>query len=103
MRTELVCIYVLRLASRLRVKLAVCKSALKPPMVYSTDRSKAVVLVLILLSLCCFVFFSTRRFILSFALCYIVLAFFSPFSIAITSLETANLSAFNAFVRFARV
>ena len=34
------------------------------------------------------------------ALCYFVLAFFSPFSIAITSLgeERANLSAFRTFV-----
>ena len=35
-------------------------------------------------------------------LCYFVLVFFSPFSIAITSLgkERANLSAFRTFVRF---
>ena len=32
-----------------RVKLASCKSALNPPVVYSTDRSKAVVPVLVLL------------------------------------------------------
>ena len=31
------------------MKLASCKSALKPPVVYSTDRSKAVVPVLVLL------------------------------------------------------
>ena len=39
------------------------------------------------------------------ALCYFVLVFFSPFSIAITSLgeERANLSAFRTFVRFALV
>ena len=42
-------ISVLRVASGPRVKLASCKSALNPPMVYSTDRSKAVVPVLILL------------------------------------------------------
>ena len=43
-----------------------------------------------------------RRFVLSLALCYFVLMFFSPFSIAITSLgeERANLSAFLTFVRF---
>ena len=42
---------------------------------------------------------STRRSVLSLALCYSVLAFFSPFSIAITSLgeERANLSAFRTF------
>ena len=39
------------------------------------------------------------------ALCYFVLVFFSPFSIAITSLggEKATLSALRTFVRFARV
>ena len=40
--------------------------------------------------------YSTRRFVLCFALCYFVLVFFSPFSIAITSLgeERANLCVF---------
>ena len=49
--------------------------------------------------------YSTRRLELCFALCYFVLVFFNPFSIAITSLgeEKANLSAFRTFVRFARV
>ena len=41
MRTESLCISVLRVASRPRVKLASCKNALNPPGVYSTDRSKA--------------------------------------------------------------
>ena len=61
MRTEFLCISVLRVASGPRVKLASCKSALTPPpprpthththtpVVYSTDCSKAVVPVLILL------------------------------------------------------
>ena len=49
MRTELLCISVLRVASGLRVKLASCKSALNSPVVNSTDRSKAVVPVLVLL------------------------------------------------------
>ena len=53
MRTEFLCISVLRVASGPRVKLACCKSALTPPppppVVYSTDRSKAVVPVLVLL------------------------------------------------------
>ena len=44
MRTECLCISVLRVASGPRVKFASCKSALNPPVVYSTDRSKAVVL-----------------------------------------------------------
>ena len=41
----------------------------------------------------------------SLGLCYFVLGFFSPFSIAITSLgeERANRSAFRTFVRFALV
>ena len=48
---------------------------------------------------------SRRRFFLSLALCYFVLVFFSPFSIAITSLgeEKANFGAFRTFVRFALV
>ena len=67
-------------------------------MVYSTDRSKAVVPVLV----SCFVVHSTRRFVLSLVLCYFVLMLFSPFIIAITSLgeERANFSAFRTFVRF---
>ena len=58
MRTEFLCISVLRVASGPRVRLASCKSALIPPppppppphpVVYSIDRSKAVVPVLVLL------------------------------------------------------
>ena len=53
MRTEFLCISVLRVASGPRVKLASCKSALTPPppppVVCSTDRSQAVVPVLVLL------------------------------------------------------
>ena len=56
MRTEFLCISVLRVASGPNVKLASCKSALKLAVVYSTDRSKAVVPVLVLLfiALCLF-------------------------------------------------
>ena len=43
MRTEFLCISVLRVASGPRVKLANCKSALNPPVVCCTDRSKAAV------------------------------------------------------------
>ena len=43
MQTEFLCISVLRVASGPRVKLAGCKSALNSPVVYSTNRSKAVV------------------------------------------------------------
>ena len=49
MRTKFLCISVLRVASGPRVKLAGRKSALKLPVVYSTDCSKAVVPVLVLL------------------------------------------------------
>ena len=49
--------------------------------------------------------YSTRRFVVCLSVCYFVLVFFSPFSIAITSLgeERANLSAFRTFVRFVLV
>ena len=47
---RIVCVSVLRVALGPRVKLASCKNALNPPVVYSTDRSKAVVPVLVLLS-----------------------------------------------------
>ena len=49
MRTEFLCISVLRVASGPRVKLASFKSALNPPVVYSTDHSKAMVPGLVLL------------------------------------------------------
>ena len=57
------------------------------------------------LTLCCFVVYSTRRFVVCLSVCHFVLVFFSPFSIAITSLgeERANLSAFRTFVRFVLV
>ena len=69
-------------------------------MVYSTDRSKAMVPVLVL-------FFGALWFILRGELFYVLpcvilfLCFFSPFSIAITSLgeERANLRVFRTFVR----
>ena len=98
--------------------MAGCKSTLNPQVVYSTDHSKAVVPVIVLLfvalwfilrgnlfTLCCFVVYSIRQFVLCFALCYFVPVFFSPFSIAITLLgeERANLGAFCTFVRFGLV
>ena len=50
MRTEFLCVSVLRVALGPRVKLASCKSVLNPPpVVCSTDRSKAMVQVLVLL------------------------------------------------------
>ena len=49
--------------------------------------------------------YSARRFVVCLTLCHFVLVFFSPFSIAITSLgeEIANLSAFRTFVWFVLV
>ena len=104
MRTEFLCISVLRVASGPRVKLASCKSALNPAVVCSTDRSKAVVPVLVLLFVA-FVVYSTRQFLVCLSVCHSVLVFFSPFSIAITSVgeERAYLSAFRTFVRFVLV
>ena len=101
MRTEFLCISVLRVTSGPRVKLISCKSALNPTMVYSTNRSKAVVPVLVLL-------FVALWFILRGDLFYVlpcVLVFFSPFCTAITSLweERANRSAFRTLVRFSLV
>ena len=86
------------------MKLIGCKKVLKPPVIYSTDRSEAVVPVLVLL-------FVALWFILRGDLFYVLpcailfLCFFSPFSIAITLLgeERANLSAFRTFVRFVLV
>ena len=51
-------------------------------------------------TLCCFVVYSTRRFVLRLTLCYFVLVFFSPFSIG---KERANLSALRTFIRFVLV
>ena len=72
------------MASRPRVKLASCKSALNPQLVYSTDRSKAVVPVLVLLFVA--LWFILRGDLFCLVLCCFVLVFSSPFSIAITSL-----------------
>ena len=56
------------------MKLVGCKSALNPPIVYSTDRSKAWGPSLCPV-LCCFVVNSTRRFVLSLDLFYHSCAF----------------------------
>ena len=94
MQTELLCFSVLKVTSGPRVKLAGRKSVLTPPpppgprptVVYSTDRSKAVVPVLVLLLVDLWFILRGDLFVLCLALCYFVLVFFSPFSIAITSL-----------------
>ena len=57
MRTEFLYVSVLRVASGPKVKLASCKSALNPAVVCSTDRSKAVVPVLVLLFVACGLFY----------------------------------------------
>ena len=95
-------ISVLRVASGPRVKLASCKSALNsPPHLYFTGRSKAVLPVLVLLFVA--LWFIYEAIFFKSCLVLFVLVFFSPFSIAITSLgeERANLSAFRTSVRFA--
>ena len=76
---------------------------LHPVVVYSTDRSQAVVPVLVLLFVACGSF--SKAIFLCLTLYHIVLVFFSPSSIAITSLgeERANLSAFRMLVRFVLV
>ena len=66
------------------MKLASCKSALNP-------RWFTLLTVLrrcpgVGLTLCCFVVYSTRQFVLCLTVCYFVLVLFSPFSNAITSL-----------------
>ena len=68
-------------------------------MVYSNDRSKAMVPVLVLLFVALYFILQGDSFLV-FAWCYFVLVFFSPLSIAITLLEEerANLSAFRMFV-----
>ena len=112
MRTEFLCISVLRFdgnpgktQGEPRVNLASCKSSLTPRwfIILTALRRWSRVS----LTLCCFVVYSTRRFVLCLTLCYFVLVFFSPFSIAITSLgeERANLSVFHTctFVRFVLV
>ena len=111
MRTECLCISVLRLASGARVKLASCKSALTPPPrpPLPTHPSRWFVLLTVLrrmsgvsLTLFCVVVHSTGRF---FKVLPCVILFFSPFSIAITLIgeERANLSAFRTFVQFALI
>ena len=113
MRTDILCISVLRVASGPRMKLAGHKSAVPTspachptppsPMVYSTDRSKAVVPVFVLLFVA--LWFSQRGNLFSVLPCVILSLYFSVLSIEITSLreERTNLSAFRTFVRFALV
>ena len=74
------------------------------PVVCSTDRSKAVVPVLVLLLVALW-FILRGDLLYVFPYVILFLCFFSSFNIAITSLgeERANLSAFRTFVRFVLV
>ena len=99
------CISVLRLASGSRVKLSSCKSALTPPSpsyVYSTDRSKAVVPMLVLLFVA--LWFILRGDLFYVLPCVILFLCFQSFwhcnYLALGS-ERANLCAFRTFVQFA--
>ena len=86
------------------MKLANCKSALNPLVVYSTDCSKAVVPVLVLLFLA--LWFVLKGVLLYVFPCVILfLCVFCPFGVAVASLggEGAGLGAFCAFVRFVLV
>ena len=85
------------------MRLAGCKSALNPPpptppVVYSADRSGAVVPVLVLLfgALC---FFFCEAICCMSSFCHFVLVFFGPFGVAIASLgeESAGLGVFRMF------
>ena len=72
MRTEFLCVSVLRVALGPRVKLASCKTALNSPVVCSTDRFKAVVPVLVLSLLLCGLFYEAiccMSFRISFSSC----------------------------------
>ena len=71
MQTECLCLSVLRVAWGHGMKLVDCKSALKPLVVYTAERSKAVVPVLAL-TLCNFVVYTTRRFIKRLDLCFVL-------------------------------
>ena len=75
MRTDFLCISVLGVASGPRVKLASCKIALNLPVVYSTDRSKAVVPVLVLLFVA--LWFILRGYLLYVLPCVILVLCFS--------------------------
>ena len=54
------------------------------------------------LTLCCFVVYSARRFVMCLSVCHFVLVFLGPFGVAVASLGEvrAYLSAFRTFVRF---
>ena len=104
-QTKFLFISVLRVASRPRVKLASYKSALNPPVVYSTDSSKVVVLVLVLLFVA--LWFILRGNMFYVLPCVILFLCFSVLLalrlITLLGEERANLSAFSMFVWFVLV
>ena len=104
-RTKMFYISVLWVASGPRVKLARRKSASHPAHVGLVYRPFWGGGPSVSLALCCFVIYSTKRFVLNLALWQLILVFFSPFSIAIISLEEARayLRAFRTFVWLALV
>ena len=81
------------------MKLASCKSALTPLVVYSTDRSKAVVLVLLFVAL----WFIPRGDVFYVLPCVILFLCFSVLLALRLSRLGKNLSAYRTFVRFALV
>ena len=78
MRAEVLCVSVLRVASGPRVKLAGCKSASSPPggllcrPFWGGGPGVS-------LTLCCFVVYSTRRFVVCLCVCYFFSCVFQSF------------------------
>ena len=99
MRTEFLCISVLGVASGPRVKLASCNSALNPPVLYSTDRSKAVVPVLVLLFVA--LWYILRGDLFYVLPCVILFLFFSV--LLALRLPRLGKRAFHTFVRLALI
>ena len=90
---EFLCISVLRVASGPRVKLASCKSALTPPpptggLLYRPFKGGGPG---VSLTLCCFVVYSTRRFVVCLSVCHFVLVFFSPLVLRLPRLGKREL------------
>ena len=104
MRTDFLFISVLRVASGPRVKLASCKNALKSPVVYSTDRSKAVVPVLVLLFVALwFILRGDLLYVLPCAILFLCFSVLLALRLPRFWEERANLSAFRMFNRFVLV
>ena len=82
MRTEFLCVSVLRVASGPRVKLASCKSALTPSPPPPPPPPRWLTLLTVLrrwsrfsLTLCCLVVYSARRFVVCLSVCRLFLCF----------------------------